>query len=446
MAIKTPKLTVKQRQEKLFEELDLSGLESWPPELVASTWCLLAEYHNGFSFEPSKLGCNHSTEHVIKVTDDTPFKEWFRWIPLPLMAEVCKHWWEMLDSGTIHPSQSAWCNAVVLVRKKDSCLHICIDFWHLNGCTKNDSYPLPRIQEALESLVDAGHFSCLDLKSRFWQIKMDESSKQYTMLTIDNLGIFKCNHMPFGICNAPATFQWLMQNCLRELILIYWLIYLNDIVIFSHTAEEHLHLLCVVFNQFRKHNLKLKPSKCNFFREEITYLAYWFSKEGVWPSKSNLKAIMECTPPQTYTEVCAFLGLVGHYRRFLKRFACIMQPLNEHLTREGASRKSEWVSLSKDALEAFETLKQVCMTTLVLAFTDCTKPFLLDTDASKDGQCCPRSRQTDNITLLPMAAEPSCPMRKTTIWQSLSFCAEEGSDWTFQGVPALSTLPSKDRQ
>ena len=104
-----------------------------------------------------------------------------------------------------------------------------------------DSYPLPRIQEALESPVGAGHFSCLDLKSRFWQIKIDESSKQYTAFTVGNLGYFECDCMPFGLCNAPATFQWLMQNFLRDLNLIYCIIYLDDIVVFSHTASLLTH-------------------------------------------------------------------------------------------------------------------------------------------------------------------------------------------------------------
>ena len=308
-----PTLNVKQRQEKLFEELELSGLEFWPPRLVASTQSLLAEYHDIFSLEPSEPGCTHSIEHVIKVTNDTPFKEWFRQIPLPLVEEVHMHLWDMLDSDAIHPSQSAWCNAVVLVRKKDGGLHFCKDFWRLNAHTKKDFYPLPRIQEALESLAGAGHFSYLDLKSRFMQTKMDESSKQYTVFTIGNLCFFKCDYLPFGLCNAPATFQQLMQNCLGELNLIYCLIYLNDIVVFLHTVEEHLYWLHIIFDQFREHNLKLKPSKCNFFKEEITYLAHW-----VQPSNSNLKAIAESALPQTYTEVCAFLGLVGHYRRFIK--------------------------------------------------------------------------------------------------------------------------------
>ena len=127
-----------------------------------------------------------------------------------MVEEVRNHLREMLESGAIRPSQSTWCNAVVLVRKKDGGLCFCNDFHCLNAHTKRDSYPLPRIQEVLESLVGAGHFSCLDLKSRFWQIRMDEVSKQYTTFTMGNLGFFMCDRMPFGLCNAPATFQQLL--------------------------------------------------------------------------------------------------------------------------------------------------------------------------------------------------------------------------------------------
>ena len=341
-----PKLTVKQRQEKLFGELDLSGLEPWPLKLVDSAWSLMAENCDIFSFKPSTLSCTHSTKHVIKVTNDAPFKEWFRQIPP-----------EMLDSGTIHPSQSAWCNAVVLVWKKDGSLHFCIDFCHLNAHTKKDSYPLPRTHEALESLVSAGHFSCLDLKSGFLQIRMDKSSKQYTAFIVGNLGFFDCNYMLLGLCNAPAMFQWLMKNCLGELNLTYCLIYLDDIVIFLKMAEEHLHHLCIVLEQFGEHNLKLKLSKHSCFRKEITYLAHWVLEDGVWPSNSNLEAIAECALPQSYKEVRVFLGFVGQYQMFIREFTCIAQPLSEYLTEEGASRKSEWLSLTEDAFKAFKALK-----------------------------------------------------------------------------------------
>ena len=123
-----------------------------------------------------------------------------------MVEEVRNHLKKMLESGTIRPIQSAWCNAVVLVWKKDGSLHFCIDFCCLNACTKKDSYPMPRIQEVLKSLVGTGHFCCLDLKSGFWQIKMDKALKQYTTITVGNLGFFECDWMPFGLCNTPATF------------------------------------------------------------------------------------------------------------------------------------------------------------------------------------------------------------------------------------------------
>ena len=222
-------------------------------------------------------------------------------------------------------------------------------------------------------------------KSGFWQIKMDEPSKQYTAFTVGNLGFFKCDCMPFGMCNVPATFQRLMQNCLRELNLTYCLIYLNDIIVFLWTVEEHLHPLCIVCEQFREHTLKLKPSKCNFLRDEITYLAHQVLKDCVHPSNMNIKAIAECAPPQTYMEVCAFLSLVGHYQRFIKGFTHISHPLSKYLNGEGASMKSEWVSLTKEAIMAFEALKWACMTVPILVFADYSKPFLWETDASKDG-------------------------------------------------------------
>ena len=288
---------------------------------------------------------------------------------------------------------------------------------------KKDSYPLPRIQEVLESLIGAGHFLCLDLKLGFWQIKLEEMSKQYTAFTVGNLGFFKCDCMPYGLCNALATFQRLMLNCLSKLNLIYCLIYLDDIIIFLQMAEEHLHRLCVDFDQFREYNLKLKPSKCSLFKEEINYLVHRVSKEGVQPSNLNLRAITKCVTPQTYTEIQAFLGLVGHCQQFIKGFACIAQPLNGLFLVEGASRKSEWVSLPRDTMRAFNALKHVCMSAPDLAFTSYTKEFLLETNASNEalGWYSPRNRQTGDFTQSPMVAKPLWPMGKTTIppnWSS----------------------------
>ena len=197
----------------------------------------------------------------------------------------------MLDGGAIQPSQSAWCNAVVLIRKKDGGLRFCIDFRRLNARTKKDSYPLPRMQETMESLVGARFFSMMDLKSRFWQVKMSEKSRQYTAFTVGSMGIFEFLRLPYGLCNALATFQWLMQNCLGELNLTYALIYLDDVIVFSRTEEDHLIQLRAVFEQFQEHGLKLKPSKCHFLWKEITFLGHKVSEEGMKPGEEGLKSI-----------------------------------------------------------------------------------------------------------------------------------------------------------
>ena len=154
----------------------------------------------------------------------------------------------MLDAGVVRLSNSPWCNAVVLVRKKDRSLHFCIDFRRLNALTVKDSHPLPRICKTLESLARAAHYSTFDLNSGFWQVHMEEESKQYTAFTLGSMGLYECESMPFGLCNAPPTFQRLMQNCLGELNLTYCLIYLDDVIVFSEMPEEHLQRMRVVFD------------------------------------------------------------------------------------------------------------------------------------------------------------------------------------------------------
>ena len=260
----------------------------------------------------------------------------------PLMVdEVCACVKEMIEAGTICSSQSPWCNAVVLVYKKDGGLHFCIYFCKLNARTKKDSYPLPWIQEAIASLVGAGYFSCLELKLDFWQITMDEALNQYTTLTLGNLGFLSANVCHLGCTMPLPLFKRLMQNCLKELSLIYCLIYLDNVIVFSKIEEEHLKYLCVVFIHFQEDNLRLEPTKCKFLWDEINYLVHHVSKEGMWPSKKNLKAAAEFPPSHTYTEIRAFLGLVGHYRWFIKGVAHIAQPLHEHLSGEGAHKKKQ---------------------------------------------------------------------------------------------------------
>ena len=310
-------LTEAERQDLLLEKLDLSGLEVWPEDQAGKARSLLKEYLDIFSLEKQDMGHTNATKHKISSRIRT-----LRHLRSIFAGSHLLSWTEhlklMLDTGVIRPSNSPWCNAVVLVRKKDGSLHFCIDFRKLNSLTVKDSHPLPRICETLESLDGAAHYSTFDMNSGFWQVPMDEESKQYTAFTLGSMGLYECESMPFGLCNAPPTFQRLMQNCLGKLNLTYCLIYLDDVIVFSDTPEEHLRRMCVVFDRLCEHGLKLKPSKCEVFKSEINYLAHHVSQKGVLPSKKNLESIAQCPPPDTYTKVKSFMGLVGHYRCFIK--------------------------------------------------------------------------------------------------------------------------------
>ena len=274
MEAKPEPMSVVARQEKLLEKLNLDGLAHWSLRNAAAARELVLAYHDVFALESNELGCTSAIEHEIHIENSKPFKEWFRCIPPPLLEEVCTSLQDMLETGEICPSQSPWCNVVVLVRKKDGTLCFCVDFRCLNAWTKKDSYPLPCIQEALESMVGSAHFSSMDFKSGFWQINMAPELQQYMAFMVGNLGFYEFTLMPFGLCYAPVTFQRLMQNTLGEMNLMYCMIYLDDVIIFGHTEEEHLECLHIVFKRFQEFNLKLKPSKCWFFQSEIVYLAH----------------------------------------------------------------------------------------------------------------------------------------------------------------------------
>ena len=296
-----------------------------------------------------------------------------------------EHIQEMLDGGAIRPSFSPWCNAVMLVRKKDGTLRFCIDFRQLNDRTEKDSYPMPKMIDTMETMLGSKFFSTMDLKSGFWQVKMAKDSRPYTAFTVGSLGIYEFLRMPFGLCNAPATFQCLMQNCLGELNLTYARIFLDDIIIISDTEEEHIKHLVAVFKRFREHGLKLKLSKCHFFQKEINYLGHHVSAKGMKPGMDNVEGIAEMAPPKIVTGIHQFLGTTGFYRRFIKGYTKIAQPLNDLISDENSKLKNQPVKITPEAMEAFHLLKMKCMMAPVLVFADFEQPFWLETDTSKDG-------------------------------------------------------------
>ena len=203
----------------------------------------------------------------------------------------------MLDIGAISKRNSPWASAIVLVRKKDGSLRFCIDLRKLNARTVKDSYSLPRIDESLDCLNGAVLFTSLDLKSGYWQVEMDEESKQYTALTVGPLGFYQCDRMPFGLTNAPATFQRLMETCLGDLHLNWCIIYLDDVIIFSKTPKEHLECLRGVFEKLAQAGLKLKPKKCEFFKTKLSYLGHIVSKDGIETDPKKIEAIKDWPLP-----------------------------------------------------------------------------------------------------------------------------------------------------
>ena len=343
------------------------------------------EHHHIFSLDKNEIGFTDTAEHIIELMDDKPFKERFQWIAPPLLEEVRENLQDMLDGGAIQLSKSSWCNAIVLVRKKDGTLQFCIDFRRLNSKTKKDSFPLPRMQETMESMVGAQFFSSMDLKSGFWQLQMSEKSRQYTAFTVGSLGMYEFLRMLYRLCNAPAMFQRLMQNCLGELNLTYALVYLDDVIVYSKMEENHLCRIQAMFEHFHEHGLKLKPSKCSFLRKQITFLGHEISADGMKPITLNLKGIAEMALPANYTEVRCFLGMTGFFRRFIKNYARITKPLNDILVGEASKMKSEAVTLPPEVLEAFEQLKMCCTTAPILAFANFEKEFQLETDTSSEG-------------------------------------------------------------
>ena len=187
----------------------------------------------------------------------------------------------LLQSGIVRKSHSPWSSNIVLVKKKDNSLRFCIDFRQLNKRTKKDAYALPRIEELLDSMAGNRYFTVIDMKSGYHQVEILEPHKERTAFTVGPLGLYEFNRMPFGLTGAPATYQRMMQDVLGELHMKICCIFIDDIIIFSSTFEEHLSRLKEVFDRIREANLKLSPEKCSFFKTKVKYVGHIISEQGV---------------------------------------------------------------------------------------------------------------------------------------------------------------------
>ena len=229
----------------------------------------------------------------------------------------------MCQQEVIEPSDSPWSSPVVLVRKWDESLRFCVDYRKPNTITKKDCYPLPRVNNLLDSLGDAQWFFTLDLQSRYWQVEVDPTDREKTAFTTQH----EFRVMPFGLCNAPSTFQCLMELVLVGLNWEMCLAYLDDVVVFGHSWEEHLQRLRTVLTWMRKAQLKLHPKKCQFFKQRVVFLRHVVSRHGVSTDPDKIKAVTKWLIPSTQSQLRWFQGLASYYQRFIGHFAEIAVPL-----------------------------------------------------------------------------------------------------------------------
>ena len=294
--------------------------------------------HDVFALSKAELGRTNITEHRIETGDHQPIRQPCRRIPFALREEIANQVQDMVEQGIVKPSHSPWASPVVLVRKKDGTLRFCVDYRQLNAATRKDVFPLPRIDDILDQLSGAQYFTTLDLAAGYWQVPLHQSDRQKTAFTAHQ-GLYEFTVLPFGLCNAPATFQRLMQSVLAGLGQgrgenPYCLVYLDDVIIFSRTLEEHITHLQRVLGRIRQAGLKLKPQKCNFVQEQVLCLGHVVSRRGIAPDPSKVEAVKRWPRPRDVPGVRAFLGFASYYRKFVPGFSKIAGPLHA-LTRQG---------------------------------------------------------------------------------------------------------------
>ena len=346
----------------------------WSDSKVKDNFCeILWQYRDIFSKNKTDLGCTE-IKHKINTGNHPPLALKQRRVPLELEKEVDKQVQQMLDAGIIRESKSPWSFPMVVVRKKSGDLRICIDYRKLNEITKRPIFPIPDTRNIFDSLEGNCYFSCLDMSSGYHQVAMDEYDKEKTSFSTRR-GQYEFNKMPFGLSGAPATFQRIMHTILRDQIWSKCVIYLDDILIFGKTIEEHNSRLKEVFQKFRESGLKLAGHKCSFLKEKVTYLGHIIDKNGVSTDPAKIAVIKNWAKPRCIDEIQKFIGLCGYYRTFIKDYSIICEPLQDIVS----SKKFKWSDKEDDA---FLKLKTALISSPVLTLPNNMGKFYLDTDAS----------------------------------------------------------------
>ncbi|XGW34292.1 hypothetical protein V3C99_018270 [Haemonchus contortus] len=370
------------------------------------SWCELLEnnvrdFQDVFAVTDQELTQTHLVEHDIQTGSAKPIKQKARPVPLAARAELRKILMDLQDRNIIEPSSSPWSSPIVLVRKKDGSLRLCVDYRKVNQVTHIDSHPLPTIDTILQNLKGKSWFSTLDLSSGYWQMMLANGAKEKSAFATTE-GLYQFKVLPFGLASSPAAFQRLMHSVLHSLQGDEVSCYLDDIIVATATKGRHMVVLGKVLERLRSANLKLNPKKCILMEPKVEFLGHVLDRDGLHADPKKISAIREYPTPQTRSELKTFLGMCSYYRKFILRFSKIAAPLHE-MTSEGT--KFEW---TKSRTDAFETLKEALTSTPVLAQPDIegarsgARPFCIHTDASYSGVGAVLSQKGDDNFLHPI--------------------------------------------
>ena len=378
-----------KKRAQIVKELTIDAQKLLSEEERKKVELLLMQHKDIMSTGDLDIGLCNKIKHRIDMIDPTPFKQKHRRIPPHMIEEVRTHLEQLHATGIIRPSKSPYASPVVLVRKKSGKLRLCVDYRKLNERSVKDSYALPRIEEVLDSLHATQYFSTLDMKSGYHQVEIEEEHKERTGFTVGALGFWDYQRLPFGLTNSPATYQRLMEECLGSLNMSICIIYLDDIIIFSKTFEEHLERLDKVLTRLKSCNLKLAPEKCCFFTDKVKFLGHVVSRNGIETDPEKIDKIKDWPTPKTPSDLHSFLTFAGYYRRFIKDYAKITRPLFDLIpnptAKKGSKENKIPLKWTKEEEEIFEDLKTRLSSPPILAYPDFTKQFELHTDASNHG-------------------------------------------------------------
>lgn len=345
-------------------------------------------YEDVISKFDGDVGRTDVARHEIDTGTHKPVKIPPRRIPLGLREEAEKIVKDMQQKGVIRESISSWSSPIVLVKKKDGKLRFCVDYRELNKITVKDAYPLPRINDILDTLGGAAFYSTLDLTSGYWQMEVDEKDRCKTAFSYGR-GLYEFNVLPFGVCNGPASFQRLMEEILGDCVGKICSVYFDDLIVYGKNEEEHLKNLQTVLMKFRKAGMKIRPDKCELFRDNVKFLGHMVSKDGIFMDPAKVKAIINWAAPTNLKELETFLGTCMYYKIYIKNFSEIVAPLTK------LTRKNEAFRWGVECKKAFEEIKKCMTTSPVLAYPVIGIPFVLDTDASNSGLGAVLSQEID---------------------------------------------------